>query len=102
MVHRTLAMAVVLAVAALAWRLKAANVLPLQTRWMIGLIVLQVCTGLSNVILGWPLFAAVLHTGGAAGLVGVLAWSLTGSRALADNSVSLHAESQRADPRPFA
>jgi Na+/melibiose symporter-like transporter len=38
----------------------------------------------------------------AAGLVGVLAWSLTGSRALADNSVSLHAESQRADPRPFA
>jgi len=102
MVHRTVAMLVVLAVAVLAWRLKAARVLPLQTRCLIGLIVLQVCTGLSNVILGWPLFAAVLHTGGAAGLVGVLAWSLTGSRSVADNSVSLHAELQRADPRPFA
>ncbi|MDQ1259971.1 MAG: heme a synthase, partial [Pseudomonadota bacterium] len=37
----------------------------------------------SNVILDWPLAAAVLHTGGAAALVGVLTWALAASRASA-------------------
>lgn len=37
--------------------------------------------GLSNVVLGWPLLAAVLHTGGAAALVVVLTWALSSSRA---------------------
>ncbi len=37
------------------------------------LTVLQVGTGLSNVVLGWPLLAALCHTAGAAALVGVLA-----------------------------
>jgi cytochrome c oxidase assembly protein subunit 15 len=37
---------------------------------------LQLATGLSNVVLGWPLLAAVLHTGGAAALVVVLTWAL--------------------------
>jgi cytochrome c oxidase assembly protein subunit 15 len=36
---------------------------------------------LSNVLLEWPLFSAVMHTGGAAALVVVLVWMLTGSRA---------------------
>ena len=40
--------------------------------WLAGLTVLQVVTGVSNVVLGWPLLAAVLHTGGAAALVVVL------------------------------
>jgi cytochrome c oxidase assembly protein subunit 15 len=31
---------------------------------------------LSNVVLGWPLVAAVAHTGGAAGLVLLLAYML--------------------------
>ncbi len=35
-------------------------------------MLLQVMTGLSNVLFDWPLIAAVLHTGGAAALVGVL------------------------------
>ncbi len=36
------------------------------------LTLLQVATGLSNVVLGWPLVAALMHTAGAAALVGVL------------------------------
>jgi heme a synthase len=37
--------------------------------WIAGLLLWQLTTGLSNVVLGWPLIAAVSHTGGAAGLV---------------------------------
>ncbi len=37
--------------------------------WIAGLLLWQLVTGLSNVVLGWPLVAAVSHTGGAAGLV---------------------------------
>ncbi len=37
--------------------------------WIAGLLLWQLLTGLSNVVLGWPLIAAVSHTGGAAGLV---------------------------------
>jgi heme a synthase len=37
--------------------------------WIAGLLLWQLVTGLSNVVLGWPLLAAVSHTGGAAGLV---------------------------------
>ena len=37
----------------------------------------QLASGLSNVVLGWPLVAAVAHTGGAAALVGVLTALLT-------------------------
>jgi heme A synthase len=43
--------------------------------------VLQVLTGLSNVVLDWPLVAAVLHTGGAAALVTIVVWSLAVTRA---------------------
>jgi heme a synthase len=34
-----------------------------------GLVVVQLATGLSNVVLGWPLVAALAHTAGAAALV---------------------------------
>jgi cytochrome c oxidase assembly protein subunit 15 len=34
-----------------------------------GLVLLQLATGLSNVVLGWPLLAALAHTAGAAALV---------------------------------
>lgn len=40
-----------------------------SSAWMAGLLLWQLVTGLSNVVLGWPLVAAVSHTGGAAGLV---------------------------------
>jgi cytochrome c oxidase assembly protein subunit 15 len=34
-----------------------------------GIALWQLATGLSNVVLDWPLVAAVAHTGGAAALV---------------------------------
>ncbi len=40
--------------------------------WLAALLVAQVATGLGNVLLGWPLLAAVLHTAGAGGLVVVM------------------------------
>jgi cytochrome c oxidase assembly protein subunit 15 len=59
------------------------RVVALQTAaQLLGLLLfLQLITGLSNVVLDWPLVAAVLHTGGAAALVVVLIWILTGARA---------------------
>jgi heme a synthase len=54
--------------------------------WLVALTGLQVLSGLSNVVLGWPLVAALGHSAGAAGLVWVLvaalahAWPL-GARA---------------------
>jgi hypothetical protein len=54
-----------------------------QARWLAGLALLQVATGLGNVLLGWPLAAAVLHTGGAAALAVVLTWALARAAAAA-------------------
>lgn len=80
-VHRLMAYVVLAALTWLAWRLHRSGALCAQTRWLAGLSVLQLATGLSNVILDWPLVAAVLHTGGAAALVVVLTWALVSSRA---------------------
>ncbi|WP_144735115.1 COX15/CtaA family protein [Extensimonas perlucida] len=77
--HRLMAYVVLLALALLAWRLRAAPALRPQARWLAGLALLQLLTGLSNVVLGWPLLAAVLHTGGAAALALVLTWALEAS-----------------------
>jgi cytochrome c oxidase assembly protein subunit 15 len=40
-----------------------------QAYWLGGLALLQAGSGLGNVVLGWPMLGAVLHTGGAAALV---------------------------------
>jgi cytochrome c oxidase assembly protein subunit 15 len=58
-----------------------------QSRWLWALLACQFATGLSNVVLGWPLMAAVAHTGGAAALVVVLAWALRESRVAAAQPV---------------
>ena len=86
-VHRLLAYAVVVALLTLAWKLRQQPVLAVQRKWLLGLLALQVATGLSNVVLDWPLVAAVLHTGGAAALVLVLTWSLAASRTVPSVSV---------------
>lgn len=72
-VHRLASYLVFAVLLALAWRLYREPALRLQARWLAGLTLLQAATGLSNVVLGWPLVAAVAHTGGAAALVVVLA-----------------------------
>ncbi|MBA2965087.1 MULTISPECIES: COX15/CtaA family protein [Ramlibacter] len=77
-VHRLAAYVVLGLLLALAWRLRDA--LPRQAR-LLGLLALwQLASGLSNVVLGWPLAAALAHTGGAAALVVVLTWALCESR----------------------
>jgi cytochrome c oxidase assembly protein subunit 15 len=77
-VHRLAAYVVLGLLAALAWQLRPA--LPRQAR-LVGLLALwQLASGLSNVVLGWPLVAALAHTGGAAALVVVLTWALCESR----------------------
>ena len=81
--HRLAAYVVLPLLALLAWRLGRAGALRDPARWLAGLALLQFATGLSNVVLDWPLVAAVLHTGGAAALVVVLTWALAASRAVA-------------------
>ena len=76
MAHRVLAGVTALALAALAWALLCQGALRKPARWLAGVLGLQLATGLSNVVLGWPLLAAVMHTGGAGALVMVLVWVL--------------------------
>ena len=78
--HRLLAYLVLPGLAVLAWRLVHTPGLRTQGRWLGWLALLQLATGLSNVVLGWPLVAAVLHTGGAAALTVVLTWALYDSQ----------------------
>jgi cytochrome c oxidase assembly protein subunit 15 len=78
--HRLMAYAVFAALGVLAWQLHRIEPLRPQARWLAGLALLQLATGLGNVLLGWPLAAAVLHTGGAAALAVVLTWALCESR----------------------
>ncbi|MFS2205757.1 COX15/CtaA family protein [Variovorax sp. Varisp36] len=78
--HRLMAYAVFVALGVLAWHLRRIAALRPQARWLAGLALLQLATGLGNVLLGWPLAAAVLHTGGAAALAVVLTWALCESR----------------------
>ncbi|MEJ7685495.1 MAG: COX15/CtaA family protein [Variovorax sp.] len=79
-VHRLMAYLVFAAIGVLAWRLYRVAALQAQARWLAGLALLQLATGLGNVLLGWPLAAAMLHTGGAAALAVVLTWALCESR----------------------
>jgi cytochrome c oxidase assembly protein subunit 15 len=90
-VHRLFAYLVLVVLVVLGLRMLRAgdstHPVAAQGRWLLGLAALQLVTGLSNVILDWPLAAAVLHTGGAAALVGVLTWALAASEASASQAV---------------
>jgi cytochrome c oxidase assembly protein subunit 15 len=79
-VHRCTAVAVLAALGLLAWRLAPVAELRIQSRLILALVVMQVATGMANAVLGWPLAAALMHTGGAAALVLVLTWTVAGSR----------------------
>lgn len=79
-IHRLAAYVVVIAALALAIAMRRQPALQAQSKWLLGLTALQVATGLSNVVLDWPLLAAVLHTGGAAALVTVMTWALAATR----------------------
>ncbi len=78
--HRLMAFLVLVLLALLAWRLSRVAALRKPAGWIAALSALQLATGLSNVVLDWPLFAAVLHTGGAGALVLALTWTVAASR----------------------
>jgi cytochrome c oxidase assembly protein subunit 15 len=79
--HRVLAALTCLVLLVLYWKLRAFPVLRKPAHGLLVLLLLQVVTGLSNVVLGWPLLAAVLHTGGAGALGACLVWLIVASKA---------------------
>ena len=94
--HRLAAYLVIAVLAMLAWRLHGLPAWRTWARSLAGLLLLQFLSGLSNVVLGWPLLAAVLHTGGAAALVVLLTWGLASSVALAARIVPASVSSSAA------
>ena len=78
--HRLAAYLVLAALLLLARQLYKVPALRAQALWVLALALWQLATGLSNVLYGWPLLAAVSHTDGAAGLVVVLTGALFNCR----------------------
>lgn len=76
MTHRAGALLTVVALTITLWLLRKQATLRVQRKVLTALLAAQVVTGLSNVVLDWPMLAAVLHTGGAGGMVAVLVWML--------------------------
>jgi cytochrome c oxidase assembly protein subunit 15 len=83
LVHRLCALLVFVALGWLAWRLWAVPRLQGTARALLALALWQFASGLSNVVLDWPLVAALAHTGGAAGLVLVLSDAVFKTRSAA-------------------
>jgi cytochrome c oxidase assembly protein subunit 15 len=92
MVHRLFAVVLLALLAALAWsfwqerrqalaahRLPTGSISAWPTTVLIGLGVWQLASGLSNVVLGWPLAAALAHSAGAAAMVAAttMLWVMT-------------------------
>ncbi len=86
-VHRLGAYAVIVLLSVLAWRLHQTHALRKYARWLVGLALWQVATGITNVVMDWPLAAAVSHTGGAAALVVALTWTCCRVQAASRSSV---------------
>jgi cytochrome c oxidase assembly protein subunit 15 len=70
--HRLFAFVVFALVGGLAWRLRRIEGFERVAPGLLAVLGLQLVTGLTNIFLDWPLAAAVLHTGGAAALLGLL------------------------------
>lgn len=68
--HRLWAVLAFLVLGLLAARLRSTD--RSTARTLFALLALQLTTGLTNIFLDWPLAAAVIHTGGAAALLGAV------------------------------
>ena len=80
--HRIGALVLTLALLILVWALRRAG--PQAARWghrLLAVLAWQLASGLSNVVLGWPVLAALAHTGGAAALLLILTLLLARLRA---------------------
>ncbi len=81
MAHRLFALVAVAVLSLLAWQLWRRPGPQRRAGALLGALLLaQVLSGLSNVVLGWPLVAALGHSAGAAGLVLTLALLLAQGR----------------------
>jgi cytochrome c oxidase assembly protein subunit 15 len=67
--HRNFAFVVFVYMGILAWRMRAEPGLRGPANLVLGLLAAQLVTGLTTIFFEWPLLVAVLHNGGAAGLV---------------------------------
>ena len=79
-VHRLVAYVLLVAMAVFAWRLQRVERL---RPWALGTAAVaawQLASGLSNVVLGWPLIGAVAHTAGAAAWVTLMTLLITRAR----------------------
>jgi cytochrome c oxidase assembly protein subunit 15 len=83
MVHRIVALVLFAGLCGLAWRLWSGADAALRRTavWLMALALWQMLSGLSNVVLGWPLAAALAHSAGAAGLVAVTTSLIARARA---------------------
>ena len=81
-VHRLVAYALLLAMAVFAWRLHAHGLTRPWAAATAGIALWQLASGLSNVVLGWPLLGAVAHTAGAAAWVTLLTLLIAGAQAM--------------------
>ena len=77
--HRLAAYVVLAAMLGLAWALHRSGDAAARrlAGALLGLATWQLLSGLSNVVLGWPLLAALAHTAGAATLIALLAVAIT-------------------------
>jgi heme a synthase len=75
--HRLSAYVVFIALGYSAWQLSKIAGLKRYSNWLIALALWQFFTGVTNAVMGWPLFAALAHTAGAAGLVITFTWLLS-------------------------
>jgi cytochrome c oxidase assembly protein subunit 15 len=102
-VHRVAAYAVLIALALLAWLLNRQPAWRQVSRILAAMVGLQLATGLSNVVLGWPMLAALLHTGGAAAFVLLMTWLLARASApITSPSEQPSASSELANHRSLA
>ncbi len=82
-VHRLTAYLVLTTLAVLAWQLNRQRGWRVHSRILATLLGLQLATGLSNVLLDWPLLSALLHTAGAAALLLLLTWVMASAKSTA-------------------
>jgi cytochrome c oxidase assembly protein subunit 15 len=82
MAHRLCAVLATAALGWLAWRLWHTPAARRLGAGLAALLLLQLASGLSNVVLGWPLLAALGHSAGAAALVLLLTLVLARSAAV--------------------
>ncbi len=78
--HRNFAMVVIALLGAIGWHWRHTPGLAGPARLLLALLALQLATGLTTIFFQWPLLIAVMHNGGAAGLVLVsvtLLWRLS-------------------------